>query len=371
MKQPIIFLINSLSSGGAEKVLSVIVSELVKQDFEVEIIFLEKNEFYSLPREVKKTYLSNFDGKESGIRKLLYILLLAWKLKKYILKNDIKLIQSHIYRANYVNVLASLFGAGQKTQLITAGRISRYTELGFIGKINLALIGWLYKKANLLILKSFGMQEDMQKLFNFQVPQIVINNPYNIKLIEKLSQEPVVFEFKKEKKYLISVGRLIKLKRNHEIIEVLKELHEDIELIFLGDGDEKGSLQSLVKSYSLENRVHFLGQVSNPYKYISKADIFISCSESEGFPNVLVEAMICGTAVVSSDCISGPREILGDDKYGLLFDVGDKQQLRDNIQKFLNNSSLEQEYIDKAKKRSYNFLVEKIVEEYKKVLINE
>jgi len=366
--QKITFIINSLSSGGAEKVLSVIVAELIKQNYQVEIIFLEQNEFYKLDKRIKNIYLSNFNGSESGLKKLLYIPLLAYRLKKYIQKNDIKLIQSHIFRANYVNVLAKLFGATHKAQVVTAGRVSRYKELGLNGKINLWLIKTLYAKADLIISKAQGMQEDMQKLFNYNVPQIVINNPYDIKLIETLSQEKVEFEFKKEKRYLILVGRLIKLKRNHEMIEVLKKLNEDVELIFLGDGSEKENLQSLVKNYSLESRVHFLGQVSNPYKYISKSDIFVSCSESEGFPNVLVESMICKTVVVSSDCVSGPKEILGDNECGLLFDVGNKEKLLEHIGFLLENENDRKIFIEKARKRAEDFSIESIIKKYKEVL---
>ncbi len=369
--QKITFLINSLSSGGAEKVLSVLANELIKKH-EVEIIFLEKNGFYNLNSRVKKIYLSNFDGSESTFRKLLYIPIFAWKLKKYIKKNNIKLIQSHIFRANYVNVLAKLLGANHKTQLVTAGRVSKYKELALNGKINLFLIKYLYKRADLLISKSQGMKEDIQNLFNFNVPHIVINNPYDIENIERLANEEVAdFKFDKNKKYLISVGRLIALKRNHELIEILVKLPENVEVIFLGDGDQKEFLQNLVKKLDLKNRVHFLGQVQNPYKYIAKSNIFVNCSESEGFPNVLVESMICRTVVVSSDCVSGPREILGNNNYGLLFDVGDKEKLLNNINLLLNNDDLRQRYIKKAKQRSYDFSLEKIIQKYKKVLFDE
>jgi len=361
------FLINSLSSGGAEKVLSVISNELINQGYKVEIIFLEKNEFYKLDDRVKKTYLSNFNGGESSIKKLLYIPILAWRLKRYIKQNNISLIQSHIFRANYVNVLAKLFGSCHKAQVVTAGRVSRYKELGFNGKINLWLIKHLYSKADLIISKAQGMQEDMQKLFKFNNKQIVINNPYHIKKIVALSQEDITdFVFDKNKRYLVSVGRLIFLKRNNELINALQYLDDDIEVLFIGDGNQKDYLMDLTKQLNLEKRVHFLGQVDNPYKYMAKSDIFVSCSESEGFPNVLVEAMICGAPVVSSDCVSGPREILGDNEYGLLFDVGDSKMMIKHIQSLLHNNDRRRAYIEKATKRANYFSIEK----YKKVLLN-
>ena len=369
--QKITFLINSLSSGGAEKVLATIANSLVN-DYYVEIIFLEKNEFYKLDKRVKKTYLSNFNGNENGIKKLFYLPILAWKLKKYIQKNNIKLIQSHVYRANYINVLAKILGAKHKTQIVNAGRVSRYKEQGLLGKLNLFLIKYLYSRADLIILKSLGMQDDMQKLFHFTNKQIVINNPYDIEKIEKLSFEKVEdFNFDKDKKYLISVGRLISLKRNTDLIKALSKLDKSVEAIFLGDGNEKESLKNLAKKLRIEQRVHFLGQVDNPYKYLKNSDIFVSCSESEGFPNVLVESMICEIPVISSDCVSGPREILApeeNNQYGFLFDVGDINQMVNDIGLLLVNKSLQKELIKKAKKRACDFSLDKILNKYKKVL---
>jgi len=365
----IVFLINSLSTGGAEKVLTEIANELVKK-YEVEIIFLEKNEFYELNKKIQKTYLSNFKGNESGIKKLIYIPILAWKLKRYIKKNNIRIVQSHLFRANYINSFSKLIGSNHIVQLVTTGRVSRYKEMGFIGKINLFLVKHLYAKANLLISKSMGMKKDIEMLFNFKMSHIVINNPYNIRKIEKMAEEVISdFNFQKNKIYLISVGRLISLKRYNEIIELLPELDNNIELIILGEGPEKKKLAKLATKLKVKTRVHFLGQVKNPYKYMKRSNIFISCSESEGFPNVLVEAMICELPVISSDCISGPREILGPNKYGLLFDVGDKNKLLENINILLNDNVLRKQLVKKAKKRSYDFSMEKIVKKYKEILI--
>ena len=370
--QKITFLINSLFSSGAEKVLSILADEFIKQKYEVEIIFLEKNEFYNLDKKIKKTYLSDFNGSENSIKKLLYIPILAWRLKKYIKQNNISLIQSHIFRANYVNILTKLFGSKHIVQVVTAGRISRYKELGFNGKINLWLIKHLYPKADLIISKAKGMQDDMNKLFYFQNKQIVINNPYDIEKIIALSADDVGnFTFDINKKYLISVGRLIPLKRNQELINSLQFMNENVEIIFLGDGSEKENLKKLAKKLYIENRVHFLGQVQNPYKYLARSDIFVSCSESEGFPNVLVEAMICGVPVVSSDCISGPREILApnkDNEYGLLFSIGDSQKMIEYIKFLLNNNDERSRYIENAKKRVKDFSLKNIIKKYKKVL---
>lgn len=379
----VVFLINSFTAGGAEKVMTVLINNFHQEKIDMEIICLEKNFFYSLPDDIKVTYLSNFDGSESSVKKLLYIPIFALRLQKYLKNNNIRLVQSHLYRANYINILSYLMGGGQFTQIVNHGIISRYKLKGLNGKINLFLIKYLYARADLLITISKAMQIDMQNLFDFKNKQIVINNPYDINSINRLMWKKITdFSFNTNKRYLINVGRLIPLKRNKDILTVLKKLPEHIELIFLGDGEEKENLFLLAEELKIRHRVHFLGNVENPYKYVRMCDMCINCSESEGFPNVLVESMICRTPIISSDCISGPREILAPDtdigfqltkgiekaKFGILYPVGDLNSLAKAIIELLNDVELKEKYKVEAYQRAYDFSVEKIANQYKKVL---
>jgi len=386
----IYILINSLSAGGAEKVISLLLPELQKHNFKVEIVCLEKNNFYKIPENFKITYLSNFNGNENHIIKLLFLPIFAWKLKKYVKKNNIAMVQSHLYRANYVNILAKLFGSKHKSQIVNAGQISKYKNENILGKINLILIKHLYPKADLIILKSLGMQQDMQHIFNFKNKQIVINNPYDISTIEKKSKEKIEnFEFKKDKKYICTVGRLVKWKRKDILIKSIKYVEneiENLELIIIGSGGEKQNLIKLSEKLNIDRKIHFLGILENPFAYVAKCNLFVlSSDDGEGFPNVLVEAMICKTPVISTDCKSGPREILapGTDisyqlkkdielaEYGILVPVGDSESLAKAIIKLLKNENLSKEYVNKAYKRAQDFNLDKIFEEYKKVMFYE
>ncbi len=305
------FLINSLYSGGAEKVVSTLIRDFYEKGVDIELICIEKNDFFEVPKGVRVTYLSKLKGDENGIFKFFFLLFLAFKLKNIIKKRKIEIVQSHVFRANYINILAKILGGGHKVQIVNAGRIGRYSQAGFMGRINLFLIKHLYPKADLIISKSKGMQEEMSNFFSSLAKKKVIYNPYDIERIERLSKEEVQdFEFEKEKIYIVSVGRLIPPKRQDVLIRALKKLDRKFELLLIGDGYAKDRFINLSKELSLEDRVHFIGKVKNPFKYVARSDIFVLTSKSEGFPNALVEAMICKVPVISTDCPSGPREIL-------------------------------------------------------------
>ena len=110
----------------------------------------------------------------------------------------------------------------------------------------------------------------------------------------------------------------------------------DIELVILGEGEERDNLLSLIKNLRLENKVHLLGFVHNPYVFFRNAEIFVLSSRWEGLPTVLIEAMCCGTQVISTDCPGGSAFILEDGKWGQLTKVGDYIGLSIAINNVLN-----------------------------------
>ena len=365
----IAFLINSLSGGGAEKVVKLLTEKLYDDDVQIELICLEKSNVYKPCSNIKVSYLSDFTGKENGIKKLIVMLLLSFKLTNYIKNNKISLVQSHLFRANYVNLISKiLFKSKHVVQVVNHSVMSRYKDNGFLGIVNLFLIKSLYPFSNRIISVSNIVQCDMQKMFNFKNDKEVIYNPFEINKIEKLSQEKVNdFKFKEKTKYIISIGRLIKIKRNKDLIYSLVKLDDNVELIFIGEGKEKESLIQLSKKLNLFNKVHFMGWVDNPYKYIKSADILVSTSQSESFGNVLVESMICQTVVISSDC-GGPSEIIVNGHDGILIEIGNIKQLVKSITILLLDKNKKNIYIKNAKYKINKFNVKSIYKQYKKSL---
>ena len=192
------------------------------------------------------------------------------------------------------------------------------------------------------------------------------------------------------------------------VFKALKEKHKDLKLVILGERELKDYLVKLSQELRLKTYVwdrdklsesfdvYFLGFQKNPFKFIARSKLFVFPSLWEGFGNVLVEAMACGVCVVSSDCRSGPREILAPNtdfnyqaqkpefaEYGILMPVFEvkyktaKEPLEEReimwvemIDTLLNNDSLRKHYSEKAKQRAEDFRIEKIVEEWNRCLIN-
>jgi N-acetylgalactosamine-N,N'-diacetylbacillosaminyl-diphospho-undecaprenol 4-alpha-N-acetylgalactosaminyltransferase len=377
------FLINSLTHGGSEKVITLLLTALQKEGLEIELICLEKNTVQKLPQNIKITYLSDLNGTESPLIKIIWLPILVFRFLRYLAKNDIKVVQSHIFRANYVNLLSSRFNRSYTVQIVDVISVDYFQDQTFSGALNLFLIRRLYNYADLIIFKAEQMRRNLLKFMPLLAKTTIINNPYDIQAIQTCAQEAIEdFHFNKERQYVVTVGRLSKQKNQMMLIDTLHHLHVNTELIIIGDGEEKHALERYIVSQSLCSRVHLLGAKSNPFKYISRADIFVLSSNQEGFPNVLVEAMLSKTPVISTDCISGPREILAPNTdldtvligtiekaaYGILTPVNDTLSLQKAIMLLLNDSALKEHYRLQAYERALSFSIETITKKYKEVL---
>ena len=161
----------------------------------------------------------------------------------------------------------------------------------------------------------------------------------------------------------ISAGRLTRQKDFPTLLkafQIVKAQLPNAKLVILGDGEDRNELEKLAQELENQNSVDLPGFVKNPFAMIARADAFILSSRWEGFGNVIVEALACGTPVISTDCPSGPAEILGNGAYGTLVPVGDAQSL---AQAMLREIAVPTPR-NKLRDRANDFSIEKIVPEY-------
>lgn len=368
----ILFLIASMRMGGAERVLSLLLANLDPEKIRVHLILMDDGIDYAIPDYVSVKIL----GKEnkSSFRKLIELPFLAFRLQQYLKRHNIERVVSFLYRPGYVNVLAKIFRSRHVAIVGICSATSRYWDQGILGEINLLLIRTLFGKADLIISPSEGVKRDLEILFSFNNRQIVINNPIDLDYITILINEKVNdgFQFNKERKYIISVGRLIPLKRNKDLLLAFHTIRNELtgyDIIFLGEGEEKKALQKLAEKLLLNSNVHFLGNVSNPFYYLHRSDIFILTSEIEGFSNVLIEAMACKIPVISANCKYGPNEILENGKLGLLYEVGDIRQLSLHLLKTDKDSKLRQKLVQDAYRKIPKYNIDHIIKQYEEAIM--
>ena len=191
---------------------------------------------------------------------------------------------------------------------------------------------------------SNGVAEDLCKLGVKQSKLKVIMNPVDVHS-EPINHNTSDLHLSNWKDFegikILSVGNLRKNKNYSNLLNALKILRAKYNQNFIsliaGDGPEKESLASLIKEYGLEDNVFLLGAVQNTESLYKTADLFVLSSDYEGFGMVLVEALGYGKTIISTDCESGPREILGNSKYGYLSPVDNPERLAESIYKaYLN-----------------------------------
>lgn len=376
MAKKVVFLVNSLAGGGAERVVCTLLNNLA-DNCNCYLILFENKIDYKLDSRVKIITLSQRKS-NNYLSKFLELPILAYKLSNVIKEYKFNTVVSFLYRANYINILAKYFS---KHNAIISERIapsSMYYGNSLSNKISKFLIRFLYSRADFLVPVANAIKDDLSNNFNINIDSKVIYNPYDINKINFLSSKRISININKSKS-IITVGSL-DIRKNHKLlIKAFSRLvDKEYKLYILGRGQRKNNLQKLASDLGLGDNVIFINFDNNPYKYLSKCCLFVFSSNSEGFPNVVVEALACGLPVISTDCLSGPREILAPGtnynvqlqnkieyaEYGILTPINDVERMREAMELLIRNKSLREAYARKAKKRAQNFAVEKIASQY-------
>ena len=391
---PVALLVNWLGTGGAERVVLTIATELLRRGHKVDLVCIERNVIHDIPDGLSVHFLSNSSGKEQGgIKKLLALPALALSLARLSRKRGWVVVQSHLFRANYVNVLSKSFGARHSVQIVNHSKVDRFKSEGLSGRVNSALTRHLYLQADRIIVIARRMASDLASFLGIPESRIeTIYNPYDVGLIQDLARQsggsPILAG--KGRRYIIAMGRLVPLKRFGELIEAFSRVavsNPDLDLVILGEGPERSNLKETARACGCAERVFFPGHLTNPYPAIAAAFAFALVSETEGFPNSLIEALALKVPILSTDCVSGPREILAPTtdwnrtlrpgegieiaEFGLLAPVGDPTALTEGLRLLLSDETVTRRYAMLGPSRAAAFDAKTIVDRYAMMLYPE
>lgn len=330
MKKLIIFN-PSIEDGGVEKNLFLISNYLVNKVSSLILITtsIDKKMLFSKKIIFSSINFNFFNRFNRYPRYFFCILLLIYNIIKYRRKVLILAFQANIYAI----IISKLLGVNVITRSNTSP--SGWNK-NFIKQF---IFKFFFRRTDLIIVNSFEFKKQLDKLYS--VKSRVILNPFNFISIKKKSLEKIDNNFfKKNNLKLINIGRLVDQKDQITILKAIKlvlKKRKSIQLIIVGKGEKEIELENYIKKNDLQDYVKLIGYKNNPFKYINSSDLFILSSKYEGLPNVLIESMFLKKSVISSDCPTGPKEILNNGKYGSLFKVGDYKTLSRLIVNFKKN----------------------------------
>jgi len=375
-----IVLINSLEVGGAERAVQAAVAELRRRHRQVHLVCLEPpTAAPALPFRA----LSRMRGSAGGFVKLAALPVLALRLSRFVSAVDADVVMSHLFRANFVNVLARQWGGSRhRVILVNHTRLSRLRTEGLQGRINWALSRWLYPRADVVASVSTGAAAESARLLGLGERAVVLHDP-----IEAATAGTEASATPEQPGILVCMGRMVALKRFQDAICAFARLaarRPGLRLRLVGDGPQRTALEQLAARLAVADRVDFLGTVDNPGGLLAGSAAFISSSETEGFGMAIVEALAAGVPVVASDCAFGPREILspGSDpsrlleaeadfevaEFGLLYPVGSVDALERALWRILCDDRLRAGLSRGGPSRAADFSVTRAGNEYERLL---
>lgn len=307
-----VFFTTNLAGGGAEKALAKIAAGLSSRGHTVDFLVCEDKGDHPPPpgcgfQALSRTASHGWFGKRR----------LAWSLRRRLGRQHYDLLVSTLPFADEIAALARLPRHVCRIANTLSAEIARLPTEKAARRRDRYLA--LYGRRSLVAV-SQGVATDLAGHFAAQAR--VIANPFDVEAIRRRATEP---SKRPSTPYVLHVGRHAAQKRHDLLLDAFACLETSHHLVLLTPPDPE--LRSKITARGLEHRVVIAGFQANPYPWMAGADLLVLCSDHEGLPNVLIEALACGTRIVSTDCPSGPREILVDELAVGLVPCGDPKAL--------------------------------------------
>ena len=348
--------------------------ELIELGYEVDVVLVKKEGSYldTVPEGV------NIVSFRILTRKYFRTFFTLFPLLRYLKKERPEALVSSLTRCNVVAALARVVSrSGARVAVVEHNNFSEATrsKKGIKQWFVLFFMKVLYPRVDAVIAVSKGVADDLAEVLGMERERIaVIYNPVVTSAITERAREKtgVTWLNKGEFKTVIGIGRFSKAKNFPLLVRAFGQVareRDDARLVLLGEGEEGSAIRTEIEKLGIEERVLLPGFVENPYAYLARADVFVLSSDWEGFGNVIVEALAVGTPVVTTDCPSGPREILADGEYGTLVPVGDEDMLAEAIRNTLDN--LAGPRSERLIERAQEFTATRSAKEYIRTVLNE
>jgi glycosyltransferase involved in cell wall biosynthesis len=353
-----IFLMD-LGGGGAERVMINLACGFAEQGLNVDLVLVK----------AEGPYLSQLSSKVRVVKLETSRLLLSIPaLVHYLKQQRPPVLISALEDTNIVALWARDLARVSTRVIVTVhNHLSRDAQNATQIKRRLTpqFVKWFYPRADQVVAVSQGVANNLIELGLSSKKIKSIYNPIVSKELLQKIHEPLSHPWflPEQPPVILGVGRLTKQKDFPTLIHAfakVRQQQESVRLMILGEGSEHSNLESLVHQLGLSENIAFPGFVANPYAYMARANVLVLSSGWEGFGNVLVEAMAAGTPVVSTDCESGPAEILANGEYGKLVVVGDSEGMAQAILATLKDVP-DREHL---KKRANEFSLEKAISQY-------
>ena len=278
------------------------------------------------------------------------ILIFLVQLRRAVLQHQVDVILTNGFTVGRLALFARHFGFLQGLPVIVVERSTLSVALAdrfpnrLVRLAVRALTRWLYRRAGGIVGVSQGVSRDLEATLRLPVGSVVtIYNPVDTARIAAATHEPVPKELshvfaKLHRPIIVTAGRLVTQKAHRDLLDAFARISESIRgsLVILGEGPLRQELEQQAEKLGIGSAVWIPGFVDNPWWFMARSDIFALSSHCEGHPRVLLEALACGLPVASTDCPSGPREILADEPNARLTPVGDAPALAKAIDELLS-----------------------------------
>lgn len=332
MKPRIAIFMSSFCDGGAERVMLNLANGMAEAQLaEVDLLVVSSTG----PR--KQDVNPSVNLVDLGASRIVFS---VWGLVRYVVRRKPEALISALNTLNVIAILAKLLARQRGTRFIltehnTLSVTDKNAQLTR-AKLLPFLVSVTYRFADGIVGVSHGVADDLATYARLDRHRIeVIYNPVITPSMQKMSEQLPVHRWigNVDIPVLLGAGRLSEQKDFPNLlvamVQILNQL--DARLIILGDGEQKNDLIQLAEELGISDKVDFPGYQNNPYSFMSNVSVFVLSSRWEGLPTVLIEALHCGARLVSTDCPSGPREILRNGELGRLVPVADSGALAEAV----------------------------------------